>query len=67
MTDVDGIEYVDCFLCNGPLLLGHGHPAIVEAMRQHVSMGSLILNPPLATDLAEEIQRCVPLPSAFDS
>ena len=41
-------------------LLGHGHPAIVEALRQHVSMGSLILNPPLAIDLAEEIQRCVP-------
>lgn len=60
MTDVDGNVYVDCFLCNGPLLLGHRHPAIVEAMRQHESMGSLILNPPLATDLAEEIQRCIP-------
>jgi glutamate-1-semialdehyde 2,1-aminomutase len=60
MTDVDGNAYVDCFLCNGPLLLGHRFPPVVEAIRQHEQIGSLVVNPPLAIDLAEEIQRLVP-------
>ncbi len=60
VTDVDGNAYVDCFLCNGPLLLGHRHPAVVEAIRQHEPMGSLLVNPPLAVELAELIQRYVP-------
>jgi glutamate-1-semialdehyde 2,1-aminomutase len=60
MTDVDGNEYVDCFLCNGPLLLGHRYTPVVEAIRQYEQIGSLVVNPPLAIDLAEEIQRLVP-------
>jgi glutamate-1-semialdehyde 2,1-aminomutase len=60
MTDIDGNVYLDCFLCNGPLLLGHRYPAVVEALRQHEPMGSLLVNPPLAIELAEEIQRYVP-------
>lgn len=60
VTDVDGNAYLDCFLCNGPLLLGHRHPAVVEAIRRHEPMGSLLVNPPIAVELAEQIQRYVP-------
>jgi glutamate-1-semialdehyde 2,1-aminomutase len=60
LIDVDGNRYIDCFLGNGPLLLGHRHPAIVEAIARHASMGSLLVNPPLAIDLAEEMLRTVP-------
>jgi glutamate-1-semialdehyde 2,1-aminomutase len=60
LTDADGNRYIDCFLGNGPLLLGHRHPAIVDAIARHASMGSLLVNPPLAIDLAEEMQRIVP-------
>jgi glutamate-1-semialdehyde 2,1-aminomutase len=60
MTDVDGNDYVDCFLCNGPLLPGHRHPRIVEAIRRHADTGSLVVNPELAMLAAEEVQRTVP-------
>jgi glutamate-1-semialdehyde 2,1-aminomutase len=60
MTDVDGNEYVDCFLCNGPLLLGHRHPRIVDAVGRHSGTGSLVVNPELAVLAAEAVQRTVP-------
>jgi glutamate-1-semialdehyde 2,1-aminomutase len=60
MTDVDGHDYVDCFLCNGPLLLGHRHPAIVAAINRHAGTGSLVVNPELATVAAEAVQEAVP-------
>lgn len=33
LTDVDGNEYIDYTLAWGPLILGHRHPRIVEAVR----------------------------------
>jgi|GEM_PF-588254 glutamate-1-semialdehyde 2,1-aminomutase len=60
MTDVDGNAYIDCFLCNGPLLLGHRHPKIVEALRQHATVGSIVVNPELAVLAGEMVQRTVP-------
>ena len=38
--DVDGNEYVDYFGGHGALLLGHGHPAVVEAIRRQVPLGT---------------------------
>ena len=35
--DVDGNEYVDYFGGHGALLLGHSHPAIVEAVQKQVN------------------------------
>ncbi|WP_324278469.1 aminotransferase class III-fold pyridoxal phosphate-dependent enzyme [Blastococcus brunescens] len=32
MTDADGRRYVDLVSSWGPLLLGHAHPAVVEAV-----------------------------------
>ena len=32
MTDVDGKSYIDYVLSWGPLILGHAHPEVVEAL-----------------------------------
>jgi glutamate-1-semialdehyde 2,1-aminomutase len=38
--DVDGHEYVDYFGGHGALLLGHSHPAIVEALTRQAARGT---------------------------
>ncbi|MBT3606399.1 MAG: aspartate aminotransferase family protein [Candidatus Latescibacteria bacterium] len=38
--DVDGREYVDYFGGHGALLLGHNHPAVVEAVQEQLSKGT---------------------------
>ena len=38
--DVDGNEYVDYFGGHGALILGHSHPAVVEAVAEQVSKGT---------------------------
>jgi len=38
--DVDGNEYVDYFGGHGALLLGHSHPAVVEAVQRQVALGT---------------------------
>jgi len=40
LTDVDGNEYVDLICSWGPMLLGHAHPAVVEAVQQAAARGS---------------------------
>ena len=39
-TDVDGNTYVDLVCSWGPMLLGHGHPAVVEAVQAALSRGT---------------------------
>jgi glutamate-1-semialdehyde 2,1-aminomutase len=58
--DVAGREYIDYHLSSGPLLLGHAHPAVVEAVRARVGKGTTyyFLNEPeiaLAKRLVESI------------
>jgi len=60
MTDLDGRSYIDCFLCNGPMLLGHRHPAVMAEIRRHDRLGSLLVNPLLAVELAELLQEVIP-------
>lgn len=62
IRDLDGNEYIDCFSCNGPMLLGHRHPAIVEAGQRLNEIGSLVLNPSVMVECAEAI--CEVLPCA---
>ena len=38
--DVDGNRYIDYWMGHGAMLLGHAHPAIVEAVQQQVSRGT---------------------------
>lgn len=59
--DVDGREYIDYWMGHGALLLGHGHPAIVEAVERQVRLGThLGGGHPLEVEWGEIIQRLVP-------
>ena len=40
ITDVDGNEYIDYVLSWGPLVLGHAHPRVVEAVTKALEKGS---------------------------
>ena len=59
--DVYGKEFIDFSLGWGSDILGHAHPAVVEAVREQVFKGSnfsYVSKP--ALEHAEEIVRCVP-------
>lgn len=60
LEDADGHRYVDLVSSWGPMILGHAHPAVVEAVRTAASQG-LSFGTPTAgeIDLAEEIVRRV--------
>src|SRR5436189_612028 len=38
--DADGDEYIDFVGSWGPLILGHGHPSVVEAIQRTASNGT---------------------------
>lgn len=38
--DVDGKDYLDYCLAYGPLVLGHAHPQVVEAVKEQLDLGS---------------------------
>jgi glutamate-1-semialdehyde 2,1-aminomutase len=61
LWDADGRKYTDYLLGSGPMLLGHAHPAVVEAVQRQVTHGTtfMLLNEPIIA-LAEEIVRAVP-------
>src|ERR1700745_2625810 len=40
LTDADGRTYVDLVCSWGPMILGHAHPAVVEAVSRAVSVGT---------------------------
>lgn len=40
MTDVDGNTYIDYVLSWGPLILGHAHPRVVQALQATVADGT---------------------------
>ena len=61
LYDVDGREYVDYLLGSGPLILGHAHPAIVEAVSRQAARGSHFFLPSEPTiRLAQKIRDAVP-------
>ena len=60
--DADGREYVDLVCSWGPLLLGHAHPQIVEAVARQVALGTSYGTPTEAeVELAEEIVARTPV------
>ena len=61
ITDVDGNEYIDYVGSWGPLLLGHAHPVVLEAVRAAAADG-LTFGAPTEreVELAELVARLVP-------
>src|SRR6266699_291824 len=59
--DAAGKEYLDYMLGSGPLLLGHAHPSVVEAVQRQVGLGSTFfaLTEP-AIQLAEQLVQAAP-------
>ena len=41
IVDFDGNEYVDVTMAYGPLILGHSHPVVVEAVERAVRNGTV--------------------------
>src|SRR4029077_1859899 len=61
LYDVDGNEYVDYQLAWGPMILGYGHPAMVERLRRQVEKPlSYGAQHELEFIVAERIQAMVP-------
>ncbi|AEJ38417.1 glutamate-1-semialdehyde-2,1-aminomutase [Sulfobacillus acidophilus TPY] len=56
LIDVAGQRYIDYLAAFGPLVLGHGHPRVVEAIRTQALQGTVIGTPtPSEIELAEEL------------
>jgi glutamate-1-semialdehyde 2,1-aminomutase len=61
IRDVDGNRYVDMVLSWGPLIAGHAHPEVVEAVAMATGRGTSFGAPTEAeVELAEEVARRVP-------
>lgn len=61
LIDVDGNRYVDYINSWGPLVLGHAHPSVVEALHQQACRGtSFGACHELEARLAEEVKRLFP-------
>jgi glutamate-1-semialdehyde 2,1-aminomutase len=59
--DADGNRYIDYVLSWGPLILGHAHPAVVEAIVEAAARGTSYGAPTrLENDLAELVIQTVP-------
>ncbi|MCH8289822.1 glutamate-1-semialdehyde 2,1-aminomutase [Candidatus Poribacteria bacterium] len=59
--DIDGNEYIDYVASWGPLILGHAHPHILQAIRGAMENGTSFGAPTeLETELAEMIVNAVP-------
>ncbi len=63
LTDADGREYVDLVCSWGPMILGHAHPAVVEALQTAARKGTSYGTPsPGEVELAERIvERVAPV------
>jgi len=61
VTDLDGHTYIDYVASYGPLILGHAHPAVVEAVQQAAADGLTFGMPTEAeNELAELVIDSVP-------
>ena len=57
MIDVDGIELVEQVGSWGPLILGHAHPEVTEALREAIGRGTSFGCPTeLESEMAELVQ-----------
>jgi len=61
LWDVDGHEYIDTHCGYGPIILGHGHPAVLKALEESKERGIQYGAPPdTLTDWAKLVVKHVP-------
>ncbi|MCJ7432562.1 MAG: glutamate-1-semialdehyde 2,1-aminomutase [Anaerolineales bacterium] len=61
LYDVDGNRYIDYVLSWGPLITGHAHPKVVDAIQQAALKGTSYGAPsPLEVDLANSVMNFMP-------
>jgi len=61
LYDIDGNEYIDYVASWGPLILGHAHPRVLEAIQNAMENGTSFGAPTeLETELAEMVVNAVP-------
>src|SRR5688572_20651258 len=61
LHDVDGNRYIDYIGSWGPMILGHGHPSVLEAIHRAVDLGLSFGAPtPGENELAELIVAAMP-------
>lgn len=59
--DVDGNEYLDFTLSQGPLIHGHSHPAIVEHVTETLAKAQIFAGVhPEEVEVAEKLVECIP-------
>ncbi len=60
LWDADGNEFVDLLIGSGPMILGHCHPEVLEAVREQLGKGlTFFANNPHGIELAEEICKAI--------
>jgi glutamate-1-semialdehyde 2,1-aminomutase len=61
ITDVDGNEFIDYVSSWGPMIFGHAHPKIVDAVSKQAQLGTSFGAPTeLETELAKKVVAAVP-------
>ncbi len=61
LTDVDGMSYIDFVGSWGPMIAGHAHPKVIEAIQQAASLGTSYGAPcPGEISLAKQVLRRFP-------
>lgn len=59
--DEDGRAYIDYLIGSGPMLLGHGHPEVLEAVLEQIPLGTTFFaNNARGIELAEVLVEAVP-------
>lgn len=59
--DVDGNEYLDFTLSQGPMILGHSHPEVLKAVEEYSKRGQLFAGQHLKEiELAEKLHELIP-------
>ena len=61
VIDENGKEYIDYLIGSGPMLLGHGHPEVLDTVNTQLGKGlTFFANNSASVELAEEICKAVP-------
>lgn len=61
ITDVDGNEYIDFTLSQGPLILGHSHPEVLKSVEEYSRLGQLYAGQHIQEiELAELLNSIIP-------